>query len=70
MQVSNDFSQGFQSRDYYDGVRNAADSEYQALQRKVDDLENEQSDEDSDDSRLDMMLAELTGLGRKINFSV
>lgn len=57
----------FQSRDYYDGTKNSIDFEYQNIKQEVGAIQNKAMEEGDNDPRIAALVAEMTGLGFKIN---
>lgn len=70
MRIESQTSFGFEKNQYYDGIKNSLENELKMAKRELSDILEKNKNKPTLDSRLSMLVAEITGIGTKLNFYV
>ncbi len=58
------------SNQYYDGTKNSLDFELRQAKKELNQITDQQQEKGVQDSRVSMLVAQVTGLGAKLNFYI
>ena len=58
------------SNQYYDGTKNGLEFELREAKKELGKIIDQQQDKNVQDSRVSMLVAQVTGIGAKLNFYI